>query len=370
MDDMSGGGMPIAGGMDIGGDIGHREMYHTLLNMPPSHWEAIRETAHQMMGGTPSKMWHDDAGGALSAGPAEDDGGGYGLEDLRDIVLTPNPQAAARLIELEHDAGGGSFLKSIKSTAKNAGKHIASLGKAKTWDKIYSTGKSAISTGKDIADVVSGIGGPIGSYGQAASNVLGKAKDVANKYEPLAHKTGQTVENAVNAAKDIKEDPKGAIHNVINIAKDPEQRNAAISGAKDLIGHLKGNADISSKVDKTLDAVNSISSSVKNNNNKDENDMSEKVMEAPANNATDAAAAGGGLKKKRGKKAGGKISKAQVGKMQEGKRQKKRKEKSFGGMKNDMPMPDGGGMDIGGGMPIAGGMRIGGKICRDPRKRF
>lgn len=347
----------MGGGMDTGGNdssMGHKEMYHTLLNMHPAHWEAIREAAHQMMGGTPSKMWHDEHGMPLSAGPAEADGGGYGLEDLRDIVLTPTPQAAGRLIELEHDAGGGSFLKSIKSAAKSASKHIASVGKYVN---------KGLKIGKNVADVASDLGGPIGEYGKTASNILGKAQDIKDKYEPLAHKAADTVGHVADAASN----PRGALTNVVNVLKDPEQLKSAVNQGKDVYDTLKSNSDLHDKISKTLDAASNAAKNISRGNDNNNDETEQKIMEAPGNPAPADSGAGLPTKKKR---KGGKISKAQIGKMQAGKKEKKRKNTSYGGMKEDMPKPEGSGMEIAGGMPIAGGMRIGGKICRDPRKRF
>lgn len=168
-------GMQIAGAID---KMDHKQMYHSLLDMPHSQWEAIRESAHQMLGGSASDMWgeidHDDSDGA-----GYHIGGGYNMHDLKDVILTPSPAAAARMVELEHDAKSGGFHKAVKKAWAKSQKFFGHANK----------GLSKVNKGLDTVNKVTG--------------VLAAVPSPFQEYAISANEAGKSLHEGTKAAEDV-----------------------------------------------------------------------------------------------------------------------------------------------------------------------
>lgn len=212
-------GMDQAGAYDIGGAMprkvssflnnldkaDHKDLYHMVLNFTPHEWEAVREGAHQLMGGSASPMWGD--GGAFDIGGAMDTGGGDGepsYHDLRDVLMTPSRGGAARLLELENDARGSGFKKAIKKATKHA-------------NKFFKQGKKHLGTINEVSKEIGEMGGPVGDY----------AKQVHSYTNPAV----QNVEKAENIVKTVKNAKASDMGNTKeNIRTGVQLANAALSG--------------------------------------------------------------------------------------------------------------------------------------------
>lgn len=215
--------MEIAGSTDIGGEMGldqggakpkakdflddlgkatHKDLYHMVLDFNPREWEAVREAAHQLMGGAASDMWGSiGEGGSMYIGGGDDE---PSYSDLKDVLMTPSRGAAGRLLELEHDAGGAGFKKALKKSVKHA-------------KKIFKGSKKHLSTLNSIAAEVSEMGGPVGDYAKQIHNVTNPTLENVNKAERIA--------NAVANAK-----PSDLGNTRENIRTGVQLANAALTG--------------------------------------------------------------------------------------------------------------------------------------------
>lgn len=211
-------GMDQAGAYDIGGAIpkrihnflhhpdeqSHADLYHKILNFSPHEWEAVRESAHQLMGGAASPMWGEigsgfDTGGAMDIGGEEPT-----YNDLRDVVMTPSRGGAARLLELENDVRGSGFKKALKKAIKHTG-------------KILKGSKKHLETINEVSKEIGEMGGPVGDYANRVHGATSQGLEHANKAEAV-----------YNAAKNAK---PGDIGNTKeNIRTGVQLANAALTG--------------------------------------------------------------------------------------------------------------------------------------------
>jgi len=188
-------GMRIAGAID---KMDHRDLYHHLLDMPNSQWEAIRESAHQMLGGAASHMWgdmgydseEDKKGGAYNIGGGHSRE--YNMHDLKDILMTPSPAAAARMLELEHDAKGSGFKSAVKKAWKGSQKLLK--GASKGLNKVH----SALGDINEITSAMSQQPGPLGEYATNLNKVGKEAQSAVKAVQDATEATGEA------SGKDIK----------------------------------------------------------------------------------------------------------------------------------------------------------------------
>ncbi len=181
----------------------HKDLYHMVLNFTPGEWEAVRESAHQLMGGAASPMWGGidiPVGGAAFIGGAEEPT----YSDLKDVLMTPSRGGAARLLELEHDARGSGFKKAIKKASKHA-------------SKFFKQGKKHLSTINEISKEIGDMGGPIGDYAKAVHSVTNPGMENINRAEHIA-----------KAVKNAKPSDMGNTRE--NIKTGVQLANAALTG--------------------------------------------------------------------------------------------------------------------------------------------
>lgn len=92
----------------------HKEMYHSILKLKPVDWEAIRESATQILGGKPSPMWNHlkvDTTIPLKSDP----------KNYEHVMRMPNTHSAARMIEAEHSVNrGAGFFDALKHSIEAA----------------------------------------------------------------------------------------------------------------------------------------------------------------------------------------------------------------------------------------------------------
>jgi cytochrome c553 len=234
----------------------HRELYHHVLGMNARDWEAVRETAHQMMGGSPSPMWSDEQGGSLhlagslALGGQEFAAGGFSHDDLKDILLCPSPAAAGRLLELENDVQGSGFKNAMKHVLKKA-KHV--VHKASKW--IGTTGvdigrsvyKGVNEGSKQVAKVADAVKQipTIGDYAAPIAKIAHKVADTTDKYSPLVGKALDTIEKVADRPKEHGEKAvKAVIENPEQVAKS--------------VAHVVKTAQDTHDAGKTLDAIQSV----------------------------------------------------------------------------------------------------------------
>lgn len=241
----------------------HKGLYHMVLNFTPGEWEAVRESAHQLMGGAASPMWGeiDNPGGAAFIGGGADE---PSYSDLKDVVMTPSRGGAARLLELENDARGSGFKKAIKKASKHA-------------SKFFKQGKKHLNTVNEVSKEIGEMGGPVGDYANKVHSYTNPAVENVNKAETIANtiknakasdmgntreniKTGVQLANAALTGNSARE----RAENVKNVVKDKVEKaygsgmdiggsqeiggSQGIAGAMDIGGAMEvGAGDMDSK---------------------------------------------------------------------------------------------------------------------------
>lgn len=128
-------------------DMDDKQFYHWVLDLNAKEWEAIREAANQLLGGAVSSMWTGHGLDSQGAGLKTS------MHHYRDILLTPNKGAAARLLELEHDAKGSGFKSAIKHSVKTAKHIVKKTGRAidKALPKVAKFASKAARVASDIS---------------------------------------------------------------------------------------------------------------------------------------------------------------------------------------------------------------------------
>lgn len=347
------------GGALIDDDISHQELYHHLLQMTPYEWEATRESAHQMLGGSASNMWTDERGGAITIGGAYAMGGAmtiggghspFHLDDLKDIVLTPTSQAAARMVELEHNAKGSGFKSGVIKALRGA-KHIYDKGKSafSKGSKIYKGAVNVARKARPILDIAEELP-VVGEVARGAKNLVvdpllaldsrrkamqQKIQPTLDKLKPVANQIGNEV-NKITASNEDKPEAKTEAAPDINAAQG--------SGLdKKMFMHM--DPEMEDDIDEQIQKNKKKKRSKKHYGDQSKSDEEEKG--AGINSAL--------------KNAGEHIQKVAKG----GSRKKKKKVKfTYGGMKEDVPKEP---PSTGGAYAMGGSNN---SKCVDPRKRF
>src|SRR5688572_3587165 len=174
---MKGGSAPSGGSLLTGGSLPEADdsvgMYHKLLNMNPAEFEAYRESATQMLGGVPSRMW-----GSIQDPnePLETD-----AEDYENVINMPNVHAAARMLEAD-DASptGGGFGKALKHIGRKL-HSIYRIGRA---------GVNFVDRNRELLDVIPGVR----DYSSNINSFIDSAKAIDDSINPL-------VEAAIDAGR-------------------------------------------------------------------------------------------------------------------------------------------------------------------------
>lgn len=286
-------GMDQAGAYDIGGampkkvrsflenmdDADHSKLYHQILNFTPHEWEAVRESAHQLMGGAASPMWGEieRSGGAMDIGGGDDE---PSYSDLRDVLMTPSRGGAARLLELENDVHGSGFKKALKKAVKHTG-------------KILKGSKRHLQTLNEVAAEVGDMGGPVGDYAKTVHSYTNPTLENVNKAEKIA-----------KAVKDAKPSDMGNTRE--NIRTGVQIANAALTGdsAKERATNVKN--VVKSKVEEKYGSGMDVGGA--------EEEMAGRMMSEEAGamdigGAMEVGAGNMGIEEKKKKKKAGKIRK-------------------------------------------------------------
>lgn len=222
-------------------DMDDDEFYHWVLDLNARQWEAIREAANQLLGGSVSKMWMPISAKDKAAGLKS------GMQNYRDILYMSNKGAGARLVELEHDAMGQGFKSALKHSAKSGRKML--LNVAKKFDKglpkaAKAIGKTVEGIGK-AANIVSGIAAPIAAanpeskLGQLASQVNDAALisgDASSRAAPLAEKAKE-LGNKKSGLKELKKAAKNIEKNPMKLGQDLANISQAVSQPGQKVGN-------------------------------------------------------------------------------------------------------------------------------------
>jgi len=186
----SGGSIYTAGSLPIGGSIytagsfpsggtmpfptTHKRMYHHVLNLTPSQFEAYREGAAQLLGGHPSPMWGRMAHGSE---PLESD-----AEEYENIIRMPNQHAAAKMVEADASSPtGGGFFKALR----HVGRKVTSF---------YKMGRGALKFVDRNKDVLLDLPG-VRDYKEGISSFLDSANAIDEAVNPF-------VDAAIDAASE------------------------------------------------------------------------------------------------------------------------------------------------------------------------
>lgn len=181
-----GGSAPSGGSLYTGGGLSEDkyspdenvQMYHKLLNMNPAEFEAYRESATQMLGGVPSRMWGqiENPNETLETD----------AEDYENVINMPNVHAAARMLEAD-DASptGGGFGKALKHIGRKL-HSIYRIGRA---------GVNFVDRNRELLDVIPGVR----DYSSNINSFIDSAKAIDDSINPL-------VEAAIDAGRSTASD--------------------------------------------------------------------------------------------------------------------------------------------------------------------
>lgn len=197
------------------------EFYHWVLNLNASEWEAIRESANQLIGGAASSMW------ARHKLKPENSKLRTSMHHYRDILMTPNKGAGARMLELDHDTKGAGFKTALKHAVRGAKNIVKKVNRAAP-KIIASAAKGAQEVGKvaskvgKVASAVGTIPGleeiglPVAAAAESVSKVVKTANPLLDKARDLKDKKSLT--SAVSkAAKKAVKDPNKVAKTISNI---------------------------------------------------------------------------------------------------------------------------------------------------------
>lgn len=216
-------------------DMDDSEFYHWVLNLNASEWEAIREAANQLIGGNASSMWsHHNLKPQNSKLKTS-------MHHYRDILLTPNKGAAARMLELDHDTKGSGFKSALKHSVRGA---------KKIFKKVNRAAPKAIAKGAEV----------IGKIGQGAKKAA-EIVDAAVKIPEVQKALGES-------GKQLQEGLKG-VHEGVNESAPILAKAKNLKHKKSLTKELKKASKAAiADPNKTVDTIKNIQDAYKEGGDK------------------------------------------------------------------------------------------------------